>query len=845
MDRSRFLKAIFVVCLLLVSAASATERKDPPAKPVDAPAGQSGFLTVIVNGRALSGPNSLARIGGGSVLVPVSAIAHSLGDSVNINIAARLVSITRQDGVSAEFDATLGQVRENGAITLTVSNSGGIIFPANAAEMMLPVEIAASLLDASIRLDATQNKVIVLRGIAASGVVTREQERGFGEIYRAEYDYNLSDHSGSIAHNLIITAAGRLFDGRFYLNSNSSGSSFRQFTPRNFSFNLERPNGQRFIAGDFGSGAELPLLTANVRGGLVSVPIGNFTVAAFGGRADSGTAMPIVFGSDPAFSPFIRRQRFDTNVLGGYFSTGVLAGASPLKVSAGAMRFSGRSRSGTIASSSAVYAGTRMRIQADLGLGNFEGFDSQQRRVNGAGMAVDLTGSFQVAEDLSFHGRYAQISKDFLSPQSGIREPLDLKAAGVSWSPAKWLSATFNASTLRRPGTAGRADSYVSAAFGINPGAGKPRFYLSHTQNSSPAVRSGSFTTLNAVHDLRRLRLFVNAARIKSLGPAITSAQFGANLIVNDTNSLEMSQGLGSGGRLNGMVDWRTSGLLKGRLSLSAGGGYNYSRGGQISSFERVTASLGLPRRSSLQVSFMNTTAGPTLLVQLRGTLFKKREAGAYINSPISETLNLSSVSGRVYQDVDGDGRFDPTIDKPQSGVKVRLDGNRLVESGPDGIYRFDAVTVGRHRLYLDLLSVRADLTILDEASRDLTLEGGNDTFLDFRLARTGRISGRVWMDTNGNGVLDEGELPLADVRVVTSSGRDTLTGSEGLFTISDLSPGEHLVFIDERTLPEKFTPRSRSITARVFPGRETSDVFVPAIPLPAEVKRFPARTAQ
>ena len=61
-----------------------------------------------------------------------------------------------------------------------------------------------------------------------------------------------------------------------------------------------------------------------------------------------------------------------------------------------------------------------------------------------------------------------------------------------------------------------------------------------------------------------------------------------------------------------------------------------------------------------------------------------------------------------------------------------------------------------------------------------------------------------VWLDANGNGRLDEGEQPLADVRVVTGSGRDTLTDDKGYFIIGDLPPGEHILLLDEKTIPEQ-----------------------------------------
>ena len=106
-------------------------------------------------------------------------------------------------------------------------------------------------------------------------------------------------------------------------------------------------------------------------------------------------------------------------------------------------------------------------------------------------------------------------------------------------------------------------------------------------------------------------------------------------------------------------------------------------------------------------------------------------------------------------------------------------------------------------------------------------------------MVRTGRISGVVWLDANGNGLLDEGEQPLADVRVVTSSGRDTLTDEKGYFMIGDMTPGEHVVLLDEKTIPQATKSVAGSQSINVGAGNETVTTF-PVVLLPDQVKKFP-----
>ena len=93
-----------------------------------------------------------------------------------------------------------------------------------------------------------------------------------------------------------------------------------------------------------------------------------------------------------------------------------------------------------------------------------------------------------------------------------------------------------------------------------------------------------------------------------------------------------------------------------------------------------------------------------------------------------------------------------------------------------------------------------------------------------------------------GGAVIDEGEPMLADARVVTGSGRDTLTDAQGEFVLGDLPPGEHVVLIDEKTLAEN-TKSAGSVVVTVEAGGETAKVNFPVVPKQAQVtvKQFPS----
>ena len=70
------------------------------------------------------------------------------------------------------------------------------------------------------------------------------------------------------------------------------------------------------------------------------------------------------------------------------------------------------------------------------------------------------------------------------------------------------------------------------------------------------------------------------------------------------------------------------------------------------------------------------------------------------------------------------------------------------------------------------------------------------------------RIFGKVFEDTNENGIQDENEAGLAGIRLITTSGIIIETDSFGRYHIDDLDPGlnargsQFLIRLDEASLP-------------------------------------------
>lgn len=821
---------------------------------------------IIVGERVLIGPASAPERHGDSLFLPVISIARALGDEASVNPVARTVSVRRQNGVAADFSAQTHQVRENGAVILLVSSAAEIVFPLDGEQLMLPLEVTAALLDVAIIVEDSGQMVRIHRGTPPDQTVRQGAAHAPWEIYQSDYLANANIYSHSFYQSFSLHSSGRIRDGRFDFLSAFDGSSGQSpLLFRRATFAYDRTNGQRLIAGDFGTGNDLEFLSSMVRGLWVQQPVGDLRVSAFGGRTFSDSllrSLPVP-GIEPGQAAKDTGLHFDTNVFGSAvsFSPVPASGAATSRmIAAGAMHFNGPQASGDLLTGGMHYSSQRNQFQLDAGAGHFAGlaFSSsaaEARQIDGAAALLDVYDLFNLRDNLSLQGRVTHIGADFLSPQAnGFLTPGNLYSGGVNWRPQPWLSTSFNAMSRERFDADHQTTRSMTAGLGISSLGWLPAIVFSHTQSQNSRQSASSYTLLNITKEFSHWRLFgsftniVNPALLfdfdhKPATPVLpsTSINVGAMLRLTDSQSLQVSQAVARGHSFGGSADYLNSTFLKKWLNFGAGMSYSLSNG-QMTFAGRALATLSLPGQHVLQINYARTTNGAQLMLQLRGLLGSHKRQEAAMSAPLAELNSFGAFSGRVYQDLNLNGFYDPGLDKPQADVRVHVDGSFFATTDRNGEFRIDNVKVGSHAVYMELQSVRADLTLLTGSEQTAVLVSGRDAIVDFRLVQTGRLQGMVWLDLNGNGQPDAGEPGLADVRIVTGSGRDTLTDAAGEFVLSDLPPGEHVVLIDEKTLPEMQRSAAGSLRVMIKPGGETRGTLLPVVRKTPDVtvKRFP-----
>jgi protocatechuate 3,4-dioxygenase beta subunit len=207
-----------------------------------------------------------------------------------------------------------------------------------------------------------------------------------------------------------------------------------------------------------------------------------------------------------------------------------------------------------------------------------------------------------------------------------------------------------------------------------------------------------------------------------------------------------------------------------------------------------------------------------------------------------------SSIGDTVWYDMDGDGTVDPG-ENLLSGVTVFLDynndGDKDANEPSDvtdgsGLYLFEGLIPGTYVVRVSTSSLPAGLTPtydLDSiASADVatvTLPEATDlATADFGYRGTATVKGRLYLDTNGNGVQDPGEEGLANVDVLVTDANGLVhrvtTDADGNWSAA-VPPGSTLAAVDltDPNLPDGAARTQGDDTTPItaVAGSEVSDV--------------------
>jgi uncharacterized repeat protein (TIGR01451 family)/fimbrial isopeptide formation D2 family protein len=177
-----------------------------------------------------------------------------------------------------------------------------------------------------------------------------------------------------------------------------------------------------------------------------------------------------------------------------------------------------------------------------------------------------------------------------------------------------------------------------------------------------------------------------------------------------------------------------------------------------------------------------------------------------------------ASLSGTVWNDVNGDGVMDPgEVGISGVSVVVTWDGPDgpvvmvMVSSG-DGSWALPNLPPGDYTVELDESTVPAGMSPTTPIDAAVTLPVGGTAVVDIGLAEVVTLGSTVWIDLNGDGVpdTDEDGIPGVTVNLLDTDGAlvaTVVTDAGGNYLFTDLVPGTYVVSIDGNTIPEELRP--------------------------------------
>jgi len=234
----------------------------------------------------------------------------------------------------------------------------------------------------------------------------------------------------------------------------------------------------------------------------------------------------------------------------------------------------------------------------------------------------------------------------------------------------------------------------------------------------------------------------------------------------------------------NGLINWKIklSGAKMDSTLTDESGNYSFSN---LMSGDYVVSE----QQQSGWMQTMPSTPGTYSLTIVSGSTLSGKDFG---------NLQLSTISGVIFLDQDGDGVKD-NGEVGIAGWKIRLTGNKIdsVFSDANGAYIFNSIQAGNYVVSEVIQAGWVQTLPANNATYPITLTPGlNETGKDFGNSQLGSVSGMVFNDMNGNGMIEDGENGFQGWKIkITGTKNDSVTTSaNGSYTFAGIPVGTYSV---------------------------------------------------
>lgn len=192
-----------------------------------------------------------------------------------------------------------------------------------------------------------------------------------------------------------------------------------------------------------------------------------------------------------------------------------------------------------------------------------------------------------------------------------------------------------------------------------------------------------------------------------------------------------------------------------------------------------------------------------------------------------------SELVGVVYNDLNGNGRYDLT-DVGVRRVRISLENGQVARTNNIGVYSFPDLVAGEHAARLDLATLPLGYLPVDVKPKPFKLSEGIRYELHFPLKAVRNVTGRVFLDVDGDGQMTAADRPLGGAKVILGP-RQLVTDADGRYLFDSVDSGVYEFALDPETLPEG-GKLDRKVTVD-FPVEPTTitDLHLPVVvPAPA-----------
>lgn len=162
-------------------------------------------------------------------------------------------------------------------------------------------------------------------------------------------------------------------------------------------------------------------------------------------------------------------------------------------------------------------------------------------------------------------------------------------------------------------------------------------------------------------------------------------------------------------------------------------------------------------------------------------------------------------VTGFVFKDKNGDGKFAIGEDEGIAGVKVKV-GDQEAMTDARGWYRI-SVHAKRVVVMPVLETIPSGFVFSTAPFFKIEILQGMNRRVDFGMTTQSGIYGIVYMDKNNNGTPDRDDQFISRVQVILDGKTRQVSDARGAYFFKNVAPGKHTISIDMKFVPMDMIP--------------------------------------